>query len=69
MPKISVVIPVYNVEKYILRCIESVLNKSFTNFEVICINDVLPDNSAIILERYTRLDERMHIINQLRSFC
>lgn len=69
MPKISVVIPVYNVEKYIPRCIESVLNKSFTNFEVICINDVLPDNSAIILERYTRLDERMHIINQLRSFC
>ena len=64
MPKISVIIPVYNVEKYLPRCIESILNQTFTDFEVICINDASPDNSAFILEHYAGYDERIHIINQ-----
>ena len=64
MPKISVIIPVYNVEKYLPRCIESVLNQTFTDFEVICINDASPDNCAIILERYASLDKRVQIIKQ-----
>lgn len=64
MPKISVIIPVYNVEKYLPRCIESVLNQTFTDFEVICVNDASPDNCAIILERYASLDKRVQVIKQ-----
>lgn len=64
MPKISVIIPVYNVEKYLPRCLDSVLAQTFTDFEAICINDGSPDGSAKILSEYTQKDSRIKVITQ-----
>ena len=62
--KISVVIPVYNVEKYLSRCLDSVINNSYKNLEIICIDDESPDNSLNILKEYSKKDSRMRIISQ-----
>lgn len=64
-PKVSVIIPVYNSEKYIERCIESVLNQTFQNFELIVINDGSKDNSQEILEGYKeKYANKIMLINQ-----
>lgn len=64
MPAISIIIPVYNVEKYLRRCLDSVLNQTFSDWEAICVNDGSPDNSAKILEEYAARDERFKIITK-----
>lgn len=63
-PEISIIIPVYKVEKYLARCLDSVLAQTFTDFEVICVNDGSPDNSAKILEDYAQKDARVKILAQ-----
>ncbi len=60
-PKISVIIPVYNVQKYIVECIESVLNQEFQDFEIICIEDCSTDDSFSILSEYQKKDERIFV--------
>lgn len=62
--KISVIIPVYNVEKYLAKCLDSVLNQTLKEIEVICINDGSTDNSLEILEEYSKKDSRLKIISQ-----
>jgi glycosyltransferase involved in cell wall biosynthesis len=62
LPFFSVIIPVYNVERYLTRCIESVLAQTFTNFEIICVNDGSQDASLAILQSYS--DSRLHIITK-----
>lgn len=62
--KFSIVIPVYNVEKYLVECLESVLNQTFTDWEAVCVNDGATDNSASILEEYTVKDSRIKTITQ-----
>lgn len=62
-PKISVIIPVYNVEKYIRQCLESVINQTYKNLEIIIVNDGTKDNSMKIVEEYLS-DERIKIINK-----
>ena len=64
MPKISIIIPVYKVEAYLPKCIESVLAQTFTDFEVICVNDGSPDNCSKILEKYAQKDKRIRIVDQ-----
>lgn len=64
MPKVSVIIPIYNVEKYLRRCLDSVLAQTFTDIEIICINDGSTDGSAAILEEYAGKDSRIKIVNQ-----
>lgn len=64
LPEISVIIPVYNVEKYLKSCLDSVLNQTFTNYEIICINDGSTDTSLKILEAYRKKDARIHLISQ-----
>ncbi len=64
MPAISVIIPVYNVEKYLRRCLDSVLNQTFSDWEAICVNDGSPDNSATILNEYASRDKRFKVINK-----
>jgi glycosyltransferase EpsH len=64
MPKISIIVPVYNVEKYLPKCLDSIINQTFTDFECICINDGSPDNSLTILQEYASKDNRIKIINQ-----
>lgn len=61
---ISVVIPIYNVEKYLERCIDSVINQTYQNLEIILINDGSPDGCATICEKYEVNDKRVKIIKQ-----
>lgn len=64
MPKVSIIIPVYNVEKYLERCIKSILVQTFKNFELILINDGSQDCSAQICKKYADIDKRIIFINQ-----
>lgn len=64
MEKISIIIPVYNVEKYLARCLESIINQTHTNLEIICINDGSPDSSLEILKKYEKQDKRIKIIDK-----
>lgn len=61
--KVSVIIPVYNVEKYLCQCLESVVNQTLEDIEIICVNDASCDNSLKILEQYQQKDSRIKIIN------
>lgn len=61
---ISVIIPVYNTEQYLKKCLDSILNQTYTNLEVICINDGSTDKSLKILNNYVKTDKRIKIINQ-----
>ncbi len=63
MTKISIIIPVYNVEKYLQECLESVCVQTLKEIEIICVNDCSPDNSMEILENYAKKDARIKIIN------
>ena len=62
-PLISVIVPVYNVEKYLAKCLESIIDQTYTNLEIICINDGATDNSLQILNEYSRKDKRIKVIN------
>ncbi|MBQ8784417.1 MAG: glycosyltransferase family 2 protein [Alphaproteobacteria bacterium] len=61
---VTVVIPVYNVEKYLEQCLDSVINQTYKDIEIICINDGSTDNSITILEKYALSDNRIKIISQ-----
>lgn len=61
--KISIIIPVYNAGKHLKRCLESVINQSYKNLEIICSNDASTDNSIEILEEYANKDVRIIILN------
>jgi len=64
MPKISFIIPVYKVEKYIDQCIESILNQTFQDFEVILIDDGSPDNCPAICDKFAKQDNRVKVIHK-----
>ena len=64
MPKVSVIIPVYNVEKYLGECLDSVLRQTLKDIEIICVNDGSTDGSAVILAEYAQKDPRIRIITQ-----
>jgi glycosyltransferase involved in cell wall biosynthesis len=64
MPKISVIIPVYNVEKYLRECLDSVIHQTLKDLEIICVNDGSTDGSLAILEEYAKKDSRIIIIKQ-----
>ena len=64
MVKVSVVIPVYNVEKYLEDCLNSIVNQTLKDIEIICINDGSTDNSLEILNRYAQKDKRITVISQ-----
>ncbi len=63
MPKVSVIIPVYNTEKYLVKCLESVCQQTLKDIEIICVNDCSPDNSLQILQEYAEKDERIKLID------
>lgn len=65
--KISIIIPVYNVEKYLDQCLDSVVHQTLRDIEIICINDGSTDTCAQILAEYERRDARIKIINQSNS--
>ena len=61
---ISVIIPVYNVENYLEECLKSIQSQTYTNIEVILVNDGSTDKSKLICERYCKEDRRFHLLNQ-----
>ena len=65
--KISVIIPVYNTAPYLRRCLDSVIQCTYHNLEIICVNDGSKDESLSILEHYQALDNRVRVINQSNS--
>ena len=64
MPKLSIIVPVYKVEKYIHKCVDSILTQTFTDFELILVDDGSPDNSGIICDEYEVLDNRIKVIHK-----
>ena len=64
VPKISVIIPVYNMEKFVKECLNSVVNQSLKDIEIICIDDGSIDNSLQILKDYEKNDKRIKILSQ-----
>jgi len=64
MPHISVIVPVYKVEKFIHRCVDSILLQSFQDFELILVDDGSPDNCGKICDDYAEKDGRIHVIHQ-----
>lgn len=63
-PKVSIVIPIYNTQKYLNECLDSVVNQTFKDLEIICVNDGSTDGTLEILKSYAEKDERIKIISQ-----
>lgn len=66
-PLVSIIIPVYNTEEYLEECLDSLVNQTLEDIEIICINDASTDSSPEILERYAGEDERVKIINNKKG--
>ena len=64
MPAISIIIPMYGVEKYLRRCLDSVQNQTFTDWQAICVDDGSPDKSGEIAEEYAKKDKRFVVIHK-----
>lgn len=64
MAKITVVVPVYKVEKYIHRCVESILSQTFSDFDLVLVDDGSPDNCGRICDEYARTDTRIHTLHR-----
>ena len=65
MIKVSIIIPIYNVEKFLDECVRSVLNQTYTNLEIILVDDGSPDRCPIMCDEYAKQDSRI----KWRSFC
>lgn len=63
-PEISVIVPVYNVEQYLSKCIDSILSQTFTDFELLLIDDGSPDRCGEICDEYAKKDERIRVFHQ-----
>ena len=67
MAEISVLIPVYNVEDYLERCLDSVIGQIFSDLEILCVDDGSTDRSGEILDRYAEQDKRLRVIHKENS--
>lgn len=63
-PKVSVIVPVYNVEKLLQRCIDSILAQTFTDFELLLIDDGSKDKSGVICDEYAEKDARIRVFHK-----
>ena len=63
-PKVSIFIPVYNMEKYLNKCLDSIFNQTLKNIEIIAVDDVSTDNSLIILNSYAKKYSNIRVISQ-----
>ena len=61
---ISIVVPVYNAERYLHRCIDSILTQTFSDFELLLINDGSKDSSGAICDEYAKEDERVRVFHK-----
>ena len=67
MPRISIIVPVYNVDRYLRDCLNSLINQTLSDIEIICVNDGSTDSSPRILEEYVARDSRIKVINKENS--
>lgn len=67
--QVSVITPIYNGEKYLEECIDSILGQTFKEFELICVDDGSTDRTNEILDRYSALDERVHVFHQKNQYA
>ena len=61
---VSIIVPIYNVEKYLDRCIQSILNQSYENLEIILVDDGSPDRSSEICDEYRKSDQRIKVVHK-----
>ena len=64
MPKVSIIVPVYNVGKYLSKCLDSLINQTLEDIEIICINDGSTDNSGSICDKWQSRDNRIRVIHR-----
>ena len=64
MPEVSIIVPVYKVEPYLRRCVDSILAQTFTDFELILVDDGSPDNCPAICDEYAERDSRVRVIHK-----
>ena len=69
MANISVIVPVYKVEEFLSRCVDSILCQSYSDFEVILVDDGSPDRCGQMCEDYARQDSRIHVIHRKTAAC
>lgn len=67
MQKLSIVIPVYNTAIYLKECLESIINQTYSEIEIICVDDCSPDNSAEIIKEYAAKDSRIKYIKHTEN--
>ena len=67
--KVSVIIPVYNAEKYLRQCLDSIINQTLKEIEIICVDDGSTDSSLEILKEYEQNEKRVKVIKQKNSIC
>lgn len=67
LPMLSIIIPVYNVEHYIERCVKSIIDQEYYNWEIIAVDDGSKDSSGIILEKLSKADKRIHILHVMNG--
>ena len=63
-PLITVIVPVYNVEKYLTRCVDSIINQTYKNLEIILVDDGSTDSSPAICDNYAKKDSRINVIHK-----
>ncbi|MDY2798472.1 MAG: glycosyltransferase [Anaerobiospirillum succiniciproducens] len=63
-PRLAVIIPVYNVEKYLPKCLDSIINQTYKSLQIICVDDGSPDNCGAILDDYAKIDTRVTVIHK-----
>jgi glycosyltransferase involved in cell wall biosynthesis len=63
LPSISIIVPIYNTEPYLKKCLDSLVNQTLENIEIICVNDCSPDNSLNILREYEKKDDRIKVVD------
>lgn len=61
--KVSIIIPIFNVEKYLSECVESVMHQTYQDYEIVLVNDGSTDNSGIICDRYSAIDKRIKVLH------
>jgi glycosyltransferase involved in cell wall biosynthesis len=64
LPKVSIIVPIYNVEKYLKRCMDSLINQTLQDIEIIMVDDESPDNCPIICDEYAKQDRRIKVIHK-----
>lgn len=68
-PTISIIVPIYNVEKYIKTCVDSLVNQTYDNLEIILVDDGSTDESGIVCDCYARNDSRIKVIHKENGLC